>query len=108
MTSSGDGFSPEVERSLKLSQDGSSHLDESPVLSFSYTIVLRGICSGILMTNSLFTKKLIQGVVLELLAIVTSNGQYWKVVLVLNFCGEVNDCLLGFTLMLEEVDPCIS
>lgn len=105
MTSSGDGFNQEVEWSLKLCQHGPSHLNESSVLPFSYTILLRGIRSGIFMMNSLFTQKLIQGVVLELSAIVTSNGQYWKVMLTLNFSGNVNDSLLGFTLMLEEINP---
>ena len=72
MTRSGDGVSLEVERSLKLTQHGPSHLNESPILPFSYTILLRGIHSRTLVTNSLFTQKHIQGVVLELSAIVTS------------------------------------
>ena len=57
------------------------------------------------MTNTLFTKKLIEGVVLEIEAIVTSNCQYGDIVLTLHFNGEVDEGLLGFTLRLEEISP---
>ena len=57
------------------------------------------------MTNTLITKKLIEGVVLELGAIITSNSQYGDIVLTLHFNGEVDEGLLGLTLQLEEIHP---
>ena len=60
-----------------LSQHGPSHIHKSPVLPLGYTILLRGVRSGILMPYPLFTKEIIQGVVLELGAVVTSYCQYW-------------------------------
>jgi hypothetical protein len=60
------------------------------------------------MTNPFITKEVIQGVVLELSAIITSNNQYIFTILTLNFIGEVLDGLLGLVLVLKEVDPCIS
>ena len=57
------------------------------------------------MTNTLFTKKSIESVVLELGAIVTSNCQYGDIVLTLHFNAEVDEGLLGLTLRLEEINP---
>jgi hypothetical protein len=57
------------------------------------------------MTNTLFTKKLIEGVVLELGAIITPNSQYGDIVLMLNFNGEVDEGLLSLTHRLEEINP---
>ena len=48
------------------------------------------------MTNALFAKKLIECVVLELGAIVTSNCQYRDIVLTLHLNGEVDEGLLTF------------
>ena len=59
------------------------------------------------MTNSLITKKLIQGVVLKLGAIVTSNGHNGEAMLTLNLIGKVDDGLLSLTLQLEEINPSI-
>jgi hypothetical protein len=53
------------------------------------------------MTNPLITKESIQGVVLELDAIVTSDHQYILTILTLYFIGEVFDGLLGLMLVLE-------
>ena len=50
------------------------------------------------MLNPLFTKKSIQGVVLELGAIVTSNDLDCQLILALNKSGEVDEALLSFTL----------
>ena len=58
-----------------------------------------------LMTNALFTNKFIEGVVIELGAIVTSSSQYGDIVLTLHFNGEVDEGLLGLTLRLEEINP---
>ena len=60
------------------------------------------------MPDPLVTKKLIQGVVLEIAAIVTSNHQYLRFMLMLNFIAKVDDGLLGLTLPPEEVHPSIS
>jgi hypothetical protein len=60
------------------------------------------------MKNPFITKEDIQGVVLELGVIVTSNHQYIFTILMLNLIGEVLNGLLGLMLVLEEIDPCIS
>ena len=108
MASGGDGFGPEVVWRFKLRQHGPSHLNESPVLPFGHTILLRGVCSGILMFNPLITKEIIQGVVLELGAVVTSYNQHWNIVLPLDQIYEVDEGLLSLTLQLEEINPRVS
>ena len=50
------------------------------------------------MPYPLFTKEIIQCVVLELGAVVTSYGQYGETMLALDHIGEVNDGLLSLTL----------
>ena len=57
------------------------------------------------MLDPLITKKLIQGVVLELGAVVTSYCQDLCIVLTLGFIRKVNDGLLGLALPLEEIHP---
>ena len=96
MASGGDGLGPEVVWRFKLRQHGTSHLNESPVLPFGHTILLRGVCGGILMLNPLITKKVIQGVVLELGAVVTSYDQHGNIVLPLDQIDEVDEGLLSF------------
>ena len=108
MASGGDGFGPKVVWRFKLRQHGPSHLNKSPVLPFGHTILLRGVCSGILMFNPLITKEIIQGVVFELGAIVTSYNQHGNIVLPLNQVDEVNKSPLSFTLQLEEINPRVS
>src|SRR3954466_12130391 len=49
-----------------------------------------GVCSGILMFNPLITKEIIQGVVLEHGAVVTSYNQHENIVLSLNQVDEVD------------------
>ena len=108
MASGGDGFGPEVVWRFKLRQHGPCHFNESPVLPFGHTILLRSVCSGILMFNPLITKKIIQGVVLELGAVVTSYNQHGNIVLPLNQVDEVDEGLLGVTFQLEEINPRVS
>jgi hypothetical protein len=60
------------------------------------------------MMNPFITKEVIQGVVLELGAIVTSNHQYIFTILMFNFIGEALNGLLDLMIVLEEIDPCIS
>jgi len=55
------------------------------------------------MSYPLFTKKIIQGVVLELGAVVASYCKDRKVVLTLNLIGKVDEVLLSLTLRLEEI-----
>src|SRR3954464_15503820 len=98
MASGGDGFGPKVVWRFKFRQHGPSHLNKSPVLPLGHTILLRGICSGILVFYPLTTKEIIQGVVLELGAVVTSYNQHDKIVLTLNHVYEVDEDLLGLTL----------
>ena len=93
---------------MKLRQHGPSHINKSPVLPLGYTILLRGVRTGILMLNPLFTKKIIQALVLKLGAVVTSYGQYGETMLALDHIGEVDDGLLSLTLQLEEINPSIS
>jgi hypothetical protein len=52
-------FGPKVVWRLELHQHGSCHIHKSPVLPLSNSILLRGICSGILMFDPRITKKLI-------------------------------------------------
>src|SRR3954462_5178464 len=108
MASGGDGFVPKVVWRFKLRQHGTSHLNKSLVLNFGHTILLRGVCSGILMFYPLITKEIIQGVVLELGAVVTSYDQHGKIVLTLDHVDEVDEGLLGLTLQLEEIYPQVS
>ena len=60
------------------------------------------------MLDPLITKKLIQGVVLELGAVVTYYCQDLCIVLSLSFICKVDDALLGLALPLEEVHPSVS
>src|SRR3954470_9677377 len=105
MASGGNGFVPKVVWRFKLRQHDPSHFNKSPVLPFGHTILLRGVCSGILMFYTLITKEIIQGVVLELGAVVTSYNQHRKIVLTLDYVDEVDEGILGFTLKLEEIYP---
>jgi hypothetical protein len=96
----GDGFRKMVRR-LKLCHHGPGHVNKSQFHPLGYTILLRGIGRGILRTNSLFTKKLIQGVVLELRGIVTSYSKNGEVVLTLNLIGKVDETLLSLNISLS-------
>ena len=77
------------------------------VLPLRDTILLRGIGCSILMLDPLITKKLIQGVVLELRVVVTSYHQDLCIMLALSFICKINDGLLGLTLPLEELHPSV-
>ena len=70
--------------------------------------LLRGIGCGILVLDTLVTKKLTQGVVLALSVIVTSNHQNFCFMLTLSFICKVDDGLLSLTLPLEEVYASVS
>src|SRR3954464_6588199 len=73
MTSGVDGFRPKVVGTLELRHHCPCRINQSAVLPLRNTILLRGISSGILMFDPLITNKFIQGVVLDLGAVVTSN-----------------------------------
>ena len=103
-----DGFDPKVVGRLELRHHGPCRIHQRPVLPLRYTILLRGIRCGILMLDSLITQKLIQGVVLELGAVVTSYCQDLCIVLSLSFICKVDDGLLGLALPLEEIYPSVS
>src|SRR6187399_2425419 len=60
------------------------------------------------MFDPLITEKLIQGVVLEFGAVVTSDHQDLCLMLTLSFICKVDDGLLGLTLLLEEIYPSVS
>ena len=102
MTSSGYGFSLEVVWRFVFSQHGPCHIHKCSVLPFSYTILLRGVRSGILVSYPLITQKIIQSVVLELGAVVTSYCQYRQVVLTLNFFGKVDEVFWVSLLCLKK------
>jgi hypothetical protein len=57
MACGSNGFGPKVVRRLKLRKHGSCRIHKSPVLPFGYTILLRGIGSGILMFDPLITQE---------------------------------------------------
>ena len=102
------GFGPKVVWRLELRHHGPCRIHQRPVLSLRYTILLRGVWCIILMLDPLITKKLIQGVVLELGAVVTPYCQDLCVMLTLSFICKVDDGLLGLTLPLEEIYPSVS
>src|SRR5664279_257920 len=108
MTCGGDGFGPKIIWRKKLRNHGPCRIHKSPVLSLRYTILLRGIGGRILMSNPLITKKSLNGVVLELGAIVTSDCHDLLIMLALNQSDEINDSLLSPILPLEEIYPRIS
>ena len=108
MTRGVDGFSPKVVWRLELRHHGPCRIHQPLILPLRDTILLRGVWSRILMLDCLITKKLIQGVVLELAAVVTSYCQDLCIMLALSFIYKVNDGLLSFTLPLEEICPSIS
>jgi hypothetical protein len=60
------------------------------------------------MSYPFITKKVIECVVLELGAIVTSYCQYSEVVLTLHLGGKVDEDLLSLILLLEKENPSIS
>ena len=103
MTRGVDGFGPKVVWRLELRHHGPCRIHQRPVLPLRYTILLRGVRCGILMLDPLITKKLIQGVVLELGAVVTSYCQDLCIMLALSFICKVNYGLLGLALPLEEI-----
>ena len=108
MTRGVDGFGPKVVRRLELRHHGLCRIHQRLVLPFRNTVLLRGVGCGILMLDSLITKKFIQRVVLELGAVVTSYCQDICIVLTLCFICKVNDGLLGLALPLEEIHPRVS
>ena len=108
MTRGVDGFGPKVVWRLELRHHGPCRIHQRTVLPLRYTILLRGVWCGILMLDPLITKKLIQGVVLELGAVVTSYCHDLCIVLTLSFICKVDDGLLSLTLPLEEVYPSVS
>ena len=95
-------------RRLELCHHGPCRIHQRLVLPLRDTILLRGVRCRILMLDPLITKKLIQGVVLELGAVVTSYCQDLCIVLTLSFICKVNDGLLGLALPLEEIYPSVS
>ena len=103
-----DDFGPKVVGRLELRHHGPCRIHQRPVLPLRNTVLLRGVRCGILMLDPLITKKLIQGVVLELGAVVTSYCQDLCIVLSLNFICKVDDGLLGLALPLEEIYPSVS
>ena len=108
MTRGVDGFGPKVVWRLELRHHGPCRIHQRLVLPLRNTVLLRGVRCGILMLDPLITKKLIQGVVLELGTIVTSYCQVLCIVLTLCFICKVNDGLLGLALPLEEIHPSVS
>ena len=108
MTRGVDGFGPKVVWRLELRHHGPCRIHQCPVLLLRYTILLRGVRCGILMLDPLITEKLIQGVVLELGAVVTSYCQDLCIVLTLGFICKVNDGLLGLTLPPSEIYQIVS
>lgn len=60
------------------------------------------------MLNALITKKLFQGVVLELGAIVVSYCQDLFIKLSLSLLGKINEGDFRLVLGLEEEHPCVS
>src|SRR3954462_14556695 len=97
MESGGYCFGPKVIWRFKLCQHGPCHINKSSVLPLGYTILLRGICSGISMFYPLITKKSIQGVVLEFGVVVTPYNQHRDIVLTLNQVDEVDEVFLCLT-----------
>ena len=108
MTRCVDGFGPKVVWRLELRHHSPCRIHQRPVLPLRNTVLLRGVRCGILMLDSLITKKFIQGVVLELGAVVTSYCQDLCIMLTLSFICKVDDGLLSLTLPLEEVYPSVS
>ena len=98
-----DGFGPKVVWRLELRHHGPCRIHQRPVLPLRNTILLRGIRCRILMLDPLITKKRIQGVVLELGAVVASYCQDLCIMLTLSFICKVDDGLLSLTLPLEEI-----
>ena len=60
------------------------------------------------MLNSLGDEEAIKSDIVELSAIITSYCNDCLFMFTLDLSGEVFDCLLGLTLQLEEINPCIS
>src|SRR5664279_1745567 len=108
MTSGIDGFGPKVIWRFKLRHHSSCHINKCPVLPLRYTIFLRGVRSGILMPNTLITQEFIHSVVLELRPIISPNSQDLCIILALHFRSPINEVTLGFTLLLDIENPCVS
>ena len=108
MTRGVDGFGPKVVWRLELRHHGPCCIHQRPVIPLRNTILLRGIWCRILMLDPLITKKLIQGVVLQLGAVVTPYCQDLCIMLTLSFICKVDDGLLSLTLPLEEVYSSVS
>src|SRR3954464_10451725 len=108
MTCCINSFRPELSWCLVFVEHRSSHLNEGSVLALYDAILLRGVRSRELMSDSHCIQINIKSGVLELSAIVTSDMLDLDAIIVHGTIGEASEDILHFGLVENYVHPCIS
>src|SRR3954464_11313345 len=108
MTCSIDSFSPKPDRSLVFSKHSSGHFNNSMILPFNYTILLRCIRSREFMSESIGIKKIFDMCILEFCTIITSDMLQRYFILGLSSFGESIEDVDNFALIIEKEYPSIT
>jgi hypothetical protein len=105
IASGANSIGPKAPRSPMLNEHHPSHLNQSAVLSFHNTILLRNARGGKLLINHMLKAKLIKRGISELGPIVTVNGFQAAGMLIVQPQSQAPKVLKHFILALQEEDP---
>src|SRR3954463_2907433 len=108
MTCSIDSFSPEPDRCLVFSKHSYGHFNQSMILPFNHTILLRCICSREFMSETRGIKKIFDMCILELCTIITSDMLQRYFILSLSSLSESFEDIDNFALIIEKEYPSIT
>ena len=108
MTSSINGFRPELPWSLVLIKHRSGHLNKSYVLAFGDAILLRCVWSRELMSDTHGIQVEVEASVLELSAIVASDVLDLDTVVHHGTVGKTSEDILHFSLVEDYMHPSVS
>jgi hypothetical protein len=96
---------PKAPRSPMLIEHHPSHLNQSALLSFHVSILLRNARGGKLLINPMLKAKLIKRGISELSPIITANGFQAIGMLIVQPQSQALKVLKHFILALQEEDP---
>jgi hypothetical protein len=105
IASGANSIDPKAPRSPVLIEHHPSHLNQSAVLSFHESILLRNARGGKLLINPTLKAKLIKRGIFELSPIVTANGFQVVGMLIVQPQGQAPKVLKHFILALQEENP---
>jgi hypothetical protein len=105
IASSANSIGPKAPRSPMLIEHRPSHLNQSTVLSFCHSILLRNTHGRELLINTILKTKLIKRGIPELNPIVTANSFQAVGMLIVQPQGQALKVLKHFTLALQEENP---